>query len=242
VESPQTTDHMKIVTDAKTTPADEPSQVFPYRSYSYNNYFGDFELIGGGKPRPRCSTVRCEAPESLCLVLAKDDFASICERFPQYASPWQVLGRRRNWFRTRQRRLLLHGLSLKGISALRIQRYWQASRKNTKPHSGKQTAKHNMELVFSMRPPNKDDDPAQVPSTTPMSPRDNSAPNVQWTTCSRNGQCCEDVNVLRTDIQELKDTMSLMVKEVAALNRAVQSTRGGASSTSHSCPAGVADM
>jgi CRP-like cAMP-binding protein len=170
----------------------ETDKVYPYRSYSSNNYFGDFELIENS--RPRASTVRCETPAGLCLVLAKDAFFSICEQFPQYASPWLLIGRRRDWFRTRQCRQLRHGLSLESLSAVRIQRHWR------KPHRAQNTdsGKHRTDEWLSMRPPAKEDVDQG---------------------CMANGSTVQDINELTKDVDELKDMMKHMAREMAALRR-----------------------
>jgi len=198
---------------AGAPPADQAdhSKVYVYRSYSYNNYFGDFELLPG-KPRPRLATVRCETAEGLCLVLGKEDFVSIYEKFPQYASPWVVLGRRREWFRTRQRRQLVHELSLKSLSALRIQRHWRVARTwIQRPQSGRRNeTSHRPDLVFMRKPVEGTQD-----------------------TAAGNGASSEDLSVIRKDIKDLKDTMKLVVKEMTAMSNAMKSSRyGGAANSS----------
>jgi len=189
-------------------------QVYPYRAYSFNSYFGDFELLPG-KQRPRKSTVRCETTQGNCLGLAKDAFHSIVDQFPQYASPWKWLGLRREFCRMQQSRRMHRGLPLKCFAARCIQIGWQNWRDWKRNHdmsAENPSAPHDANGIFSM-----------APVASMAGQAGNAAADIG--TCSQNRPGCQDVNTFKKDIEELKDTMRLMVKEVASLSRTLQSMR-----------------
>jgi len=195
---------------------EDTDQVYPYRVHSFNSYFGDYELLPG-KPKVRSSTVRCETTQGSCLGLAKDDFHSIVDRFPQFASPWVVLGQRRDLSRIQQRRRLHVGFPLKSFSALCIQRYWRTARtwKGSRAATDGPCESHHMDRVFSMRP------------LEPLEVTTGDAGYVAGDTgtCTQNGGGDHDLRTLKRDISELRDTMRFMVTEMASFSRSMQSMR-----------------
>lgn len=199
-----------IVTEKEGT-----GKLYPYRVYSFNNYFGDFELLPG-KLRPRSSTVRCETVTGSCLGLPRDSFLAVVDRFPQSASSWAVLGQRREFCRIQQCRQLHYGLPIRPFSALRIQRHWRKARTWMRNHdrsADKPSASHTVELLVNMPPLN-----AMAGQATRNAEEDTG-------TCTWNSQCCYQQfdAFFNRDITELKDTMRLMVSELAAASRSLQS-------------------
>mmetsp|Transcript_56813 Transcript_56813/g.99023 ORF Transcript_56813/g.99023 Transcript_56813/m.99023 type:complete len:615 (+) Transcript_56813:87-1931(+) len=62
------------------------SLLHPYQLFGAGNYFGDTEILEGGR---RISSVRCESKKGSLLLLHKTDFQSLCNDFPSFKPTWQ---------------------------------------------------------------------------------------------------------------------------------------------------------
>jgi len=117
------TGHVDEHPDSKDSHDQAQATLFPYRLSGCHSYFGDVEII---RSRPRLTTMRCETPLGMALVLHKQDFTELKDQFPQFGALWQYAVRRREWSRVKQLKALTRGLPYRAFASVQIQTWWRA--------------------------------------------------------------------------------------------------------------------
>eukprot|EP00931_Biecheleriopsis_adriatica_P043869 TRINITY_DN25069_c0_g1_i1.p1 TRINITY_DN25069_c0_g1~~TRINITY_DN25069_c0_g1_i1.p1 ORF type:complete len:692 (+),score=103.98 TRINITY_DN25069_c0_g1_i1:23-2098(+) len=97
----------------------------PYCLYSFNNYFGDFEVFS--QLDLRTSTVRCQSEFGWLLYLASEDLSKLSEQFPSLAQVWQYDAKRRFTRARRAKREMNFeaALHVEGLAARCIVHWWR---------------------------------------------------------------------------------------------------------------------
>eukprot|EP00927_Polykrikos_kofoidii_P005173 TRINITY_DN12061_c0_g1_i2.p1 TRINITY_DN12061_c0_g1~~TRINITY_DN12061_c0_g1_i2.p1 ORF type:complete len:778 (+),score=104.56 TRINITY_DN12061_c0_g1_i2:68-2401(+) len=72
--------------------------MFPYRTFSKDSYFGEFEVMFG---KTRGCSVRCETNQAFSFVCNKNDFGKIATDFPEMEFSWRLAAKRRERLRLR---------------------------------------------------------------------------------------------------------------------------------------------
>mmetsp|Transcript_101992 Transcript_101992/g.297468 ORF Transcript_101992/g.297468 Transcript_101992/m.297468 type:complete len:747 (-) Transcript_101992:93-2333(-) len=95
--------------------------LYPYKLFSYYNYFGDVEVM---RSCPRVATARCETG-GVALALHKSDLARLQQQFPQFSHAWDVAARNHERARQRCRQRLTQGQPLRQYAAQAIQSFFR---------------------------------------------------------------------------------------------------------------------
>jgi len=109
-------------TKSQEEEADPSRTVYPYMLYGQGAYFGEVELV---QSRPRTATARCESDWGCLLVLGKQEFKELGDKFPNFGAKWEQMAIVHDRARLRKLSGLRQGRTYRHLAASLIQGWFR---------------------------------------------------------------------------------------------------------------------